>query len=170
MTRQAAVPARRRPWPASILLAAVVIVTSATAVTTAQAQTPRFYNLIEGTPLDFNGLKEKETDAVKTFKSNGKNPYNGDAEAIKQGESLFSTACSGCHGHHAEGKLGPGLNDDYWTYKQAATDPGLFSAIFGGLGGSMGPLRNRISQDEILHIMAWLRSINPKNADKAASK
>lgn len=173
MTRQAAAPARRRPRPASLLflLLAVIVIAAPTLLPAlAQAQTPRFYNLIEGTPLDFNGLKEKETEQVKAFRSNGKNPYNGDTEAIKQGESLFSTACSGCHGHHAEGKLGPGLNDDYWTYKQAATDPGLFSAIFGGLGGSMGPLRNRISQDDILHIMAWLRSINPKNAEKAASK
>lgn len=145
-----------RLWPLWAALASAMVFAS----TPAAAQTPRFYNLIEGTPLDFSGLKETETAAVKSFKTDGKNPYNGNAEAITKGESLFSTACSGCHGHHAEGKLGPGLNDSYWTYKQAATDPGLFSAIYGGLSGSMGPLRNRITQDDMLHIMAWLRSIN----------
>lgn len=134
---------------------------------TAAAQAPRFYNLIEGTPLDFTGLKETETEQVKAFRKDGKNPYNGDEAAVKKGEDLFATACSGCHGHHAEGKLGPGLADDYWTYKQSSGDPGLFSAIYGGLGGSMGPQRNRMSQDDILHVMAWLRSMNPKTAGAA---
>jgi cytochrome c-L len=49
------------------------------------------------------------------------------------------TACSGCHGHEAEGKLGPGLADDYWTYPAAATDQGLFEVLFGGANGMMGP-------------------------------
>lgn len=158
MKQQAA--ARRGRWLRTVpLLIALGVTASA-----AHAQAPRLFNLIEGTPLDFKGLKETETDQVKSFKTDGTNPYNGDPEAIKKGEDLFQTACSGCHGHVAEGKLGPGLNDSYWTYKQAAHDPGLFSAIFGGLGGSMGPLRNRISQDDILHIMSWIRSINPKTA------
>lgn len=120
---------------------------------------PRFYSPIEGTPLDFAGLAETETAAVKSFKQTGRNPYNQDAQAIKKGESLYATACSACHGHHAEGKLGPGLADDYWTYPVNARDPGLFSSIFGGLQGQMGPQRGRLTQDEILLIMAWVRSI-----------
>ncbi|HSI58487.1 MAG TPA: cytochrome c(L), periplasmic [Ideonella sp.] len=132
------------------------------------AQAPRFYNQIEGTPLDFSGLKEVETPAVKSFKTDGKNPYNKDAGAIKKGESLYSTACSGCHGHHAEGKLGPGLADDYWTYPKNNTDAGLFSSVYGGLSGSMGPQRGRLTQDEILQVMAWLRSIYAGDQAKAA--
>ena len=158
--------AKRGRW----LRTAPLLIALGLSAAAAQAQTPRFFILIEGTPLDFSGLKEEETDAVKSFKTDGKNPYNGNAEAIAKGNDLFQTACSGCHGHVAEGKLGPGLNDSYWTYKQAARDPGLFSAIYGGLGGSMGPLRGRITQDEILHIMAWLRSLNPKTAGTTASK
>lgn len=132
------------------------------------AQTPRLYHQIEGTALNFSGLKESESAAVKAFKSDGKNPYNKDAAAIKKGESLFSTACSGCHGHHAEGKLGPGLADDYWSYPKNNTDAGLFSSIYGGLSGSMGPQRGRLTQDEILQIMAWLRSIYQGDPAKAA--
>lgn len=146
-----------------------VVVTTLGLVGTAAAQAPRFYNLIEGTPLDFSGLKETETEEVKAFKKTGLNPYNKDDAAIKDGESVYSTACSGCHGHHAEGKLGPGLADDYWTYRQAAKDPGLFSAIYGGLSGSMGAQRNRMTQDQILRVMAWLRSINGANQAKAPS-
>lgn len=120
---------------------------------------PVFYNLVEGTPLDFSDLEyEEETAAVKSFKRSGDNPYNGDHGAIRNGESLFATACSGCHGHHAEGKLGPGLTDDYWTYPANNTDPGLFSSIYDGLTGQMGPQKNRLTQDEMLQVMAWVRS------------
>ena len=131
------------------------------------AQTPRFYHQIEGTPLDFNGLKETETEAVKSFKASGKNPYNSDPAVIKQGESLFSTACSGCHGHHAEGKIGPGLADDYWTYRKNNTDVGLFSSVYGGLSGAMGPQRGRLTQDQILQVMAWVRSVYSGDPAKA---
>ena len=120
---------------------------------------PQFTNSIDGTPLDFSDLNEVETEAVKTFKQTGQNPYRGQAEAIKKGESLFATACSGCHGHLAEGKLGPGLTDDYWTYEVNKDDVGLFSSIYGGLQGMMGPQKGLQTQDNILEIMAWLRSM-----------
>jgi len=118
-----------------------------------------FRGTISGEPLDFTGLNEVETDAVKKFKQTGINPYNDNAEVIHHGESLFATACSGCHGHLAEGKLGPALADDYWTYPKNKKDKGLFETIFGGAEGMMGPQRGRLTQDEILQIMSWIRSI-----------
>lgn len=129
---------------------------------------PRFYNIIEGNPLDFAG--KEESDAVKQFKQTGYNPYNDSKEKVTEGESLFATACSGCHGHHAEGKLGPGLADDYWTYPANATDPGLFSSIYGGLQGMMGPQSGHLTQDEILVIMAWIRSMYQGDEAKALWK
>ncbi|WP_018411260.1 cytochrome c(L), periplasmic [Methyloversatilis thermotolerans] len=146
--------------------AAVMGGTLVTAI--AAGSPPRFFNTIEGTPLDFSG--KDESAAVKEFKQTGYNPYNDSKEKIAEGESLFSTACSGCHGHHAEGKLGPGLADDYWTYPNNATDPGLFSSIYGGLQGMMGPQSGHLSQDEILTIMAWIRSIYSGDPAKATWK
>ena len=46
-----------------------------------------------------------------------------------------AASCSGCHGHVAEGNVGPGLNDNYWTYPKNKTDKGLFETIFGGAQG-----------------------------------
>jgi cytochrome c-L len=128
----------------------------------------RLYNPIEGTLLDFSGLKEAETPAVAELKKTGKNPYNKDAQAIKKGESMYATACSGCHGHLAEGKLGPNLTDDYWTYPVNKTDAGLFSSIYGGLQGMMGPQKGRITQDEILLVMSYVRSIYKGAPEQAA--
>lgn len=126
-------------------------------------------NSITGEVLDLSYAKKGgNTEVFKQFMQTGKNPYNGNEEAIKKGESLYMTGCSGCHGHEAEGKLGPGLADDYWTYPRNATDQGLFEILFGGANGMMGPQYVNFSTDELLHIMAFIRHIytgDPKKAD-----
>jgi cytochrome c-L len=124
---------------------------------------------LTGEVLDLSFAKKGgNTDVFKQFMQTGKNPYNGNEEAIKKGESLYMTGCSGCHGHEAEGKLGPGLADDYWTYPRNATDVGLFEVLFGGANGMMGPQYVNFSTDDMLHIMAFIRHIykgDPKKAD-----
>jgi cytochrome c-L len=124
---------------------------------------------LTGEVLDLSFAKKGgNTDVFKQFMQTGKNPYNGNEEAIKKGESLYMTGCSGCHGHEAEGKLGPGLADDYWTYPRNSTDVGLFEVLFGGANGMMGPQYVNFSTDEMLHIMAFIRHIykgDPKKAD-----
>ncbi|HZF23418.1 MAG TPA: c-type cytochrome, partial [Burkholderiales bacterium] len=47
-----------------------------------------------------------------------KNPFAGDAAAAAEGKHLFlKTGCYSCHGHEAEGAVGPDLTDDEWIYK-----------------------------------------------------
>ncbi len=123
---------------------------------------------LTGAELDLSFAKKGgDTEAFKEFMKTGKNPYNTDKEAIKEGESLYMTGCSGCHGHEAEGKLGPGLADDYWTYPRNETDQGLFELLFGGANGMMGPQYVNFNTDEMLRIMAWIRSIYKGNPKKA---
>ena len=59
----------------------------------------------------------------------------------------------------AEGKLGPGLNDSYWTYPKNETDKGLFETIYGGAQGMMGPQYGHLNLDEMLKVMAWTRHL-----------
>ncbi len=59
----------------------------------------------------------------------------------------------------AEGKLGPALGDDYWTYPKNSTDKGLFETIYGGARSMMGPQYNNLTLDEMLVIMSWVRSV-----------
>jgi cytochrome c-L len=126
-----------------------------------------FRGTISGEPLDFNDGKGPDTPAVKKFKITGHNPYNEDKEVNNRGYTIFATACSGCHGHLAEGKLGPALADDYWTYPKNLTDKGLFETLYGGAEGMMGPQKGLISQDEMLQIMSWIRSIYSGDPKKA---
>ena len=145
---------------------AIVLAAAAVMLPPAQAEL-EFRSTISGDLLDFSGLDEVETPAVKEFKNTGVNPYNEDEEMIRAGGVVYSTACSGCHGHVAEGKLGPALSDDYWTYPKNETDKGLFETIYGGAQGMMGPQRGLLSQDEILQIMSWLRALDPQSAEAA---
>ncbi|WP_340122535.1 cytochrome c(L), periplasmic [Methylobacter svalbardensis] len=127
-----------------------------------------FRNTITGEPLDMSVAKSGGNETVfKQFKETGKNPYNGDKEAIQKGHDLYLPACSGCHGHEAEGKLGPGLADDYWTYPSATKDQGLFEILFGGAKGMMGPQYVNLSTDEMLMIMSWIRDIYTGDPKKA---
>lgn len=129
-----------------------------------------FRNTITGEVLKFDdALPEgRDTAGVKQFMATGKNPYNEDASCLKQGEQLFLSACSGCHGHLAEGKIGPGLNDSYWTYPQNETDEGFFSTIYGGAQASMGPQYENLTLDEMLKVMAWIRHLFKDAPEKAS--
>jgi cytochrome c-L len=163
MTDTTRLPKKTRTT-AAVLLASVL---SVSLIPVVQSQL-MFRNTVTGDVLDFSfGKKGKETEAVKHFKNTGENLYNEDEEAIHNGESLFMTACSGCHGHHAEGKLGPALGDDYYTYPKNANDKGLFETIYGGARSMMGPQYNNLTIDEMLEIMAWIRSVYWGDPEKA---
>ena len=137
------------------------------ATTAAQAEIT-FRHAVTGETLSFEyGKPGGDTEAFKKFKETGKNPYNGDHAAIEKGHSLYLTGCSGCHGHEAEGKLGPGLADDYWTYPRGLTDVGLFEILWGGAQGMMGQQSTNMNADEMLQVMAWLRSLYKGDPAKA---
>jgi cytochrome c oxidase subunit 2 len=45
------------------------------------------------------------------------NPYHGDRRELAEGRRLFNWYnCSGCHGDHAGGGMGPSLRDSLWYY------------------------------------------------------
>jgi len=59
------------------------------------------------------------------------------------------------------------LADDYWTYPRALTDVGLFEILFGGAQGMMGPQYTSLSNDDLLQIMSWIRSLYKGDPAKA---
>ncbi|GLK80193.1 cytochrome c(L), periplasmic [Methylopila turkensis] len=127
------------------------------------------HNTVTGEPLNLDdaGPEGRDTEAFKTFIETGKNPYNNEPNCLANGEQLYLGMCSGCHGHVAEGKIGPGLNDNYWTYPDNNTDKGLFETIFGGASGQMGPMYGAVNPDQMLQIMAWVRHLYKDGVDDA---
>ncbi|WP_029009944.1 cytochrome c(L), periplasmic [Azospirillum halopraeferens] len=117
--------------------------------------------------LEYAPPEGRDTEAVKRFLDTGRNLYNEDPVCLPDGADLYLSACSGCHGHVGEGKIGPGLNDDYWTYPKNASDKGLFETIYGGAQGQMGPQYMALTLDEMLLVMAWVRHLYTGPADTA---
>src|SRR5215207_4960868 len=64
------------------------------------------------------------------------NPFSGDRAASGAGRRLFSEFnCSGCHGEHAGGGMGPSLRDVDWMYGN--DDAQVFSSINEGRAHGM---------------------------------
>ncbi len=77
-----------------------------------------------------------------------------------EGKALFEQWCQVCHNADGKGKMGPSLLGPKYTYPQSATDPGMFAVIYGGASGAMQPFSKReITQDEILKVIAYVRSL-----------
>ena len=89
-----------------------------------------------------------------------KNPFAGDAAAAIEGKRLFlKTGCYACHGHEAEGAVGPDLTDDEWIFKP--TDSMIFNTISRGRSGTiMAPFGDQLKPDEIWKIVEFLRDKN----------
>jgi cytochrome c(L) len=124
----------------------------------------RFGRLVFGTAL--LGAAALLAHAVAAARETDKNPFAGDAEAIAEGKALWLKAgCYSCHGHEAEGAVGPDLTDDQWVY--LPTDATLFKAIAKGRPGTtMMALRGQLTDDDIWKIIAFIRSIYRGNPDK----
>ncbi len=88
-----------------------------------------------------------------------KNPVEGDAAAIREGESLFRANCSPCHGLNARGGgRGPDLTAGRWVH--GGSDAAIFQTINQGVPGTEMPA-NAFEDGEAWALVAYLRSLNP---------
>ena len=131
------------------------------AVLTIPALAVEFKNALDDSPLDLSPIKgETITDAVKSFRETGKNPYVGNADATSAGKALYDANCQVCHKPDGSGGMGPSLVDDIVVNARANTDVGKFEIIHSGAAGAMRPFSKRgITQDQILHIIAYVDSL-----------
>jgi len=103
---------------------------------------------------------EVETEAVKEFKATGKNVYVGQEQALADGRKLYQANCQACHLPDGSGRIGPSLIGDSWVRERAASDLGMFEVIYGGSSGAMQSFARRgMTQDEMLRIIAYVRSL-----------
>jgi cytochrome c-L len=121
-----------------------------------------FKNPLDNSPMNFQLQPgEIETPAVKNFKATGVNEYRNNADAIAEGKKLYTANCVVCHGADGTGKMGPTLVGKDLVYPQALTDPGMFSIIYGGANGAMQSFfRRGLTQDQILKIVAYVRTLD----------
>lgn len=135
-------------------------VTQVSQVTTTGGGAPVFKHPLDDKPIALNmHPNETITAAVTTFQRNGNNPYKGQAAAITAGKSVYMQWCVACHLENGTGRIGSNLVDNAFNYSRVANDVGTFEVIYAGATGAMQAFGNRITQDDILKIMAYMSSL-----------
>ena len=120
-----------------------------------------FRHVLDNSPLEVKPRpNEVETEAVKSFKETGRNPYAGDQQALAEGKRLYQVNCQACHLPDGSGRIGSTLVADTWKYARAATDVGMFEILYGGASGAMQSFARRgMTQDQMLKVIAYVRSL-----------
>ena len=86
------------------------------------------------------------------------NPMKGNRDALTTGRRLFNWYnCSGCHGDHAGGGMGPSLRDEVWIYGSA--DQQIFNSIYQGRTKGMPAWGTKIPAEQIWQIVAYIKSL-----------
>ena len=97
--------------------------------------------------------------ASSSQESAATNPLAEKPEAIKEGNSLFRSNCSPCHGLNAKGGgRGPDLSAGRWVH--GGTDEAIYHTITTGVPGTDMPA-NDLPDSETWAIIAYLRSLAP---------
>jgi cytochrome c oxidase cbb3-type subunit 3 len=86
------------------------------------------------------------------------NPYGTDPVALQDGRRLFDWYnCSGCHGSHAGGGMGPSLRDPVWLYGNR--DDQIFNSIAQGRSKGMPAWGSKIPEQQIWELVAYIKSM-----------
>ena len=136
----------------------------------AATKSVEFVTTQDGKPLVIDAALF-DTPAAKEFLATGKNSYVGNADAIAKGKKVFQLySCTQCHGPEAKGQVGPGLIGPDYKYPKDMTNKGMFETVWHGTNGGMGAKgiglmdptdpKNGITPDELLKIIAWIRSMS----------
>jgi cytochrome c-L len=129
----------------------------------ALSQEQEFHHVFDNSKLDVSAKpNEQFTEAVREFHRTGQNPYSGKPEAIAEGKQFYGQFCQACHMPDGSGGMGASLIGDKHIYPRITTDKGWFEVVFGGASGAMQPFGLRMSQDQILRVMAYVRTLMKK--------
>jgi cytochrome c oxidase cbb3-type subunit III len=90
------------------------------------------------------------------------NPFSGDRAAAGEGRRLFNRFnCSGCHGDHAGGGMGPSLRDIDWIY--GSEEARIYDSIERGRADGMPAWGRMLSQDQIWRLVTYLKTLRTSN-------
>jgi cytochrome c oxidase cbb3-type subunit 3 len=82
-----------------------------------------------------------------------------DPDALAEGGEIFGDQCALCHGYSGEGMIGPNLIDNYWLHGKGKISDIVVSISSGIPDKGMAAWADRIPEQQILHIAAYIKSI-----------
>lgn len=96
------------------------------------------------------------------------NPVAGDPDALRDGRAFFvAYNCSGCHGDHGGGGMGPSLRDASWIYGGSAAE--IANSVVQGRAHGMPAWGTRLTPEQVWQIVAYLGSMRtPREPDPPA--
>ena len=95
--------------------------------------------------------------------------YDNNAQAIAEGQTLYTQMnCVGCHSHGGGG-MGPPLMDDEWRYGGRIDQ--IATTITEGRPNGMPSWRGKLTEDQIWKLAAYVRSMSrQQSTDKLPSR
>jgi cytochrome c oxidase cbb3-type subunit 3 len=94
------------------------------------------------------------------------NPYAGNIAVLADGRRLFNWYnCSGCHGDHAGGGMGPSLRDTLWYY--GGDEASIFASITEGRQHGMPAWGSKLPRDDIWKLVTYIKSLRTPNEPDA---
>jgi cytochrome c oxidase cbb3-type subunit 3 len=94
-----------------------------------------------------------------------RNPFEGDNQALADGERLYRWMnCAGCHGPAGGGGMGPPFRDRDWIY---GDDPAsIFESIGQGRPNGMPSFGLKLPEEHIWKIALFVRSLGEQPAEQ----
>lgn len=85
------------------------------------------------------------------------NPYEGNAQAISDGQRLFEQYnCAGCH-FHGGGGIGPALMDSEWIYGSSPAN--IYETITQGRPNGMPSYGGHIPDQQVWELVTYVRAL-----------
>jgi cytochrome c oxidase cbb3-type subunit 3 len=86
-----------------------------------------------------------------------KNPYEGNAFAVSEGQRLYSSYnCAGCH-FHGGGGIGPPLMDSEWIYGSSPAN--IYTSIVEGRPNGMPSFGGHIPEQQVWQLVTYVRAL-----------
>ena len=124
----------------------------------AGVMTPGVLGLLAGSALLFN------SELIGPSGSASRNPFPPDAESLRIGAKVYADTCLACHGETGlgDGPAGAALDPppaDLVVHVPLHSDADLFGFVSEGIPGTaMAALGERLSNDEIWHVVNYVRT------------
>ena len=95
------------------------------------------------------------------------NPFDASSDSVGAGRKQYVFTCRGCHGNRGRGDgdqahaggVPSDFTDDVWQHGES--DGEIFLAIKEGVSADMQPYADQISDEDIWHLVNYLKSLAP---------
>jgi len=92
-----------------------------------------------------------------------------DESKLKNGEVLYQTNCSPCHGKKGEGGVGPNLTDKYWIH--GGDIKAIFKTVkYGVPAKGMIPWQDQLGPSQIQEVSSFIMTLNGTNPPNQKEK